>query len=528
MKSLQNKRQLASSISVIAIATALTVATPAFAQAGSSTLQGRAPAGAEVVATQVDTGTVRRVTANADGRYVMPGLQPGNYHVTSGGKAQDVTVPVASTSVVDFAAAAAERGAIVVTARRPTVDTKSSSVNQIVTLHDIASLPQTTRNFLEFADTVPGMQFNVDQGHNTSIRGGAQLDSAVNVYIDGVSQKDYVGSGGGTGGSGSGFTGSGGADGSGDPGNPFPQLAIAEYKVVASNYTAEYGDAASAIIIAQTKSGTNSFYGEAFGTYTNEHLRKKRPDEIASGAAKAHEPSKEYGVAVGGPIVKDFAHFFFTWEHKSLADYSTVYPSGDVPPSAIALLPGDVASEFGPVTNPFKENLYFGKIDVEPTQNDRLEFTGNLRLETNLTGGNGQNAASTAVPYKNNVKRYDGRWEHNGDGWFNAFRVSYQDALSAAQPTQASPQFDYVYFPNDPNGPNSNANSASIINVGGPGSGVGKINRQKGWTFADDVTFTNIHLAGDHTLKLGASYGSINLTTANASADLATPPISSQ
>ena len=59
------------------------------------------------------------------------------------------------------------------------------------------------------------------------------------------------------------------------------------------------------------------------------------------------------------------------------------------------------------MTNPFTENLYFGKIDVEPTQNDRIEVTGNLRLEHNVTGGNGQIAASTSVPYRNNVKRGD-------------------------------------------------------------------------------------------------------------------------
>ena len=91
----------------------------------------------------------------------MPGLPAGEYHVTAGGAAQDVTVPVASVQIVDFAPrAATERGAIVVTSRRPTVETKTSQVNQFVSLHDIASLPQTTRNFLEFADTVPGMQFS--------------------------------------------------------------------------------------------------------------------------------------------------------------------------------------------------------------------------------------------------------------------------------------------------------------------------------------------------------------------------------
>jgi hypothetical protein len=386
-------------------------------------------------------------------------------------------------------------------------------------LHDIAALPQVTRNFLEFADTVPGMIFNVDEGHNTSIRGGAQLDSAVNIYIDGVSQKDFVGSGGGTGGSGSGFTGSGGSNGNGDPGNPFPQLAIAEYKVVTSNYSAEYGDAASAIIIAQTKSGTNTFHGEAFGDYTNNHLRAERPDEYGTGKASQHD--EEYGVALSGPIVKDVAHFFFTWEHKTLTDYSTVYANGLVPPSIIALLPSNVSNQFGPVSNPLNENLYFGKIDLEPSEQDRIELTANLRIETNITGSGGQNAASDEVPYKNNVKRGDIRWQHSGDHWVNELRASYQDANSAAVPTTASPQIDYVYFPNPATATNSNQNGQSIINVGGPGSGVGALNRQKGWTFADNLSLSNLHFAGEHSLKLGVSFSSINLTTQNATSDLA-------
>ena len=527
MTTFSKNRQLAhqfsrvgTSLAAIALASVLG-STAAWAQTDTSTLRGHTAPGTQVVATEVATGVVRRATAGSDGNYVVTGLPAGNYHVTAGAQSVDLVIPVASEEVQNFevAAAAAPRNSIVVTGRRPTVDLHSSEVNQYVSLHEISSLPQTTRNFLEFADTVPGMQFNQDAQHNTSIRGGAQLDSAVNVYIDGVSQKDYVGSGGGTGGSGSGFTGSGGSNGNGDPGNPFPQLAISEYKVVSSNYTAEYGDAASAIIIAETKSGTNNFYGEAFGTYTDQHLRAKTPAEVASNSPKAKQPTKEFGAAIGGPIVKDFAHFFFTYEGKRFPDYDVVYPSGTVPASAIALLPSNISSQFGPVTNPFKENLYFGKIDVEPTENDRLEATANLRLETNFTGSSGQNAVTTEVPYKNNVKRYDARWQHNGNDWFNAFRVSYQDALSAAQTTTAAPQTDYVYFPNT--GSNSNANSASIINVGGPGAGVGVINRQKGWTFADDLTFSNIHLAGDHTLHIGASYGSINLTTQNASSDVA-------
>ena len=150
-----------------------------------------------------------------------------------------------------------------------------------------------------------------------------------------------------------------------------------------------------------------------------------------------------------------------------------------------------------------------------------IELTGSLRIESNFTGAGGQSAASVEVPYKNDVKRGDLHWQHSGNHWVNEFRTSYQYANSSAVSTTAAPQFQYDYFPNPVTAANSNQNNAGIINVGGPGSGVGAINRQKGWTFADDVTFTNLHFAGDHTLKFGASYGSINLVTQNASSDLA-------
>ena len=103
-----------------------------------------------------------------------------------------------------------------------------------------------TRNFLEFADTVPGMVFQVDASGRTKIRGGAQNENGVNLYIDGVGQKGYVRSG---------VSGQAGDT----QGNPFPQLAIGEYKVITSNYKAEYDQISSAAITALSQSGTNEF-----------------------------------------------------------------------------------------------------------------------------------------------------------------------------------------------------------------------------------------------------------------------------
>jgi hypothetical protein len=516
-----NKRKLAirlahlgSSLGTIAVATAIAIPTAAWAQAGTSTLRGHAAPGAQIVATETATGSTRRATAGADGTYVIPGLTAGNYHVTAGSQAADVIVPVASEQVQDFVAeAAAPKGGIVVTGRRPTADVHSSQVNQFVTLHDIAALPQTTRNFLEFADTVPGVQFSVDSNHNTSLRGGAQLASAVNVYIDGVSQKDLIGGG-------SGITGSAGNGGTGDPGNPFPQLAISEYQVVTSNYSAEYGDASSSVIIAQTKSGTNQFHAEGFGVFTNEKLRDKSPAEKFFHTKKAKAPDKQYGAAVSGPIIKNLAHFFLTWEHKTLSDQSVVSPDSRVSlAEAQALLPSDIASQYGPVTNPFTENLYFGKIDVEPTDSDRIEATGKLRIEHNLTGaGSGTGAASTRAPYVNNDKRADIRWQHSGNAWTNQILLSYQNTNSSTTSGDSTPQQQYVYFPNA----TANDPSIPLISVGGPGAGVGAISRQKGYTIQDDFTYTGLHLMGDHTLRLGGSFGSIKLHTQDSSADVGT------
>jgi len=61
-------------------------------------------------------------------------------------------------------------------------------------------------------------------------------------------------------------------------GNPFPQLAIAEYKVITSNYKAEYDQISSAAVTAETRSGTNHFEGQVFGTYTSDHYRPRHPE----------------------------------------------------------------------------------------------------------------------------------------------------------------------------------------------------------------------------------------------------------
>ena len=333
-----------------------------FAQSTSATLRGQAVGGAEITVTNTDTGLVRKVSASSDGSYTLGGLPPGPYTVeVTGGPKREVILSVAQTATLNLESADVEasmlEGVSVTATMLPEV--KTSEIGGTVSNKIINTIPQVTRNFLEFADVVPGVAFSINPSNGTTkLQGGAQSANNINVYIDGVGQKNYVLQGGIT-----------GQDSS--RGNPFPQLGIGEYKVITQNYKAEYDQVSSAAITAVTKSGTNEFHGEVFGTYTGDSWRAMTPAEHNAGD-KTQTQEKEYGLALGGPIIMDAMHFFFTYEGKDFATPTAVVPGETPIPGP---LPPGILEQAGPAVVPFHEDLYFGKIDWEFTDRDRIEVS---------------------------------------------------------------------------------------------------------------------------------------------------------
>src|SRR3546814_2033929 len=143
----------------------------------------------------------------------LAGLPPGTYRVdvTADGQtsSQTLTLAVGQTVTLNLglggvpetgpAGEATDLDTVVVTAPAM-VETKTSEVATYVTQKQIDSLPQNSRNFLAFADTVPGMQFITSpNGSESQLRSGAQGSSNINVFIDGVGQQNYVTPGGMTG-----------------------------------------------------------------------------------------------------------------------------------------------------------------------------------------------------------------------------------------------------------------------------------------------------------------------------------------
>jgi outer membrane receptor protein involved in Fe transport len=492
--------------SILGAAIASVLASPGivWAQSADATLRGTAPASADVTVRNVATGATRRAKAGPGGNYVIAGLPPGTYRVDAGpGTETTVTLSVASTATLDLTGTGAEAPTaeepmqeVTVEGRR-LAEVRTSEVGATVSQQQIETVPQITRNFLEFADTVPGVVFEVDARGRTSIRGGAQNENGVNLYIDGVGQKGYVRSG---------VSGQAGDT----QGNPFPQLAIGEYKVITSNYKAEYDQISSAAITAITRSGTNEFQGDAFGTYTADNFRARTPGEIDTGR-KSPSESKEYGLAFGGPIIEDKLHFFVTYEAKRYVTPTTVIAGGSAAPELVAALPESARAQLGPESIGFDEDLIFAKVDWAISDNDSIQTSVKIRDEISEGDQTGTGvAASAAVNTDNDDKRWELRWQHNGNGWLNELQLTYEDAF---------------YVPNIANSGTNGANytwingsaDPSILAVDGADPRAGQNKGQEGWAVANTITFTEIGWGGgDHTIKAGVKYKVVDLTAADS------------
>ncbi|HXM69561.1 MAG TPA: carboxypeptidase-like regulatory domain-containing protein, partial [Thermoanaerobaculia bacterium] len=242
------------------------LAVSAAAQTSTATIRGKVTneqgavlGGSTIQATGTQSGFHQSVTAGADGSFQLGGLTPGEYNITvtaPGFEARSETVKVLigqNLSVVFVMTPTQVLNESITVSGETLIEMKSPEAATNVTTQQIENLPQDDRNFLNFAALAPGVRISTDP-LNKTIAGDAQPAEQTNVYIDGISQKNDVLLGGLVGQNSS-------------RGNPFPQNAVQEFRVVTQNYSAQYEKASSVIISAVTKSGGNDFHGQAFDYY---------------------------------------------------------------------------------------------------------------------------------------------------------------------------------------------------------------------------------------------------------------------
>ena len=456
----------------------------------SSSVHGRvqlehmpAQEGVPVTARNVDSGITYRGVTRADGSYSLNAINPGLYeiHVTVPGYpelVQRVVVQVAQSTELDLVLTNQKQEEIIVSGTR-TQDFKTSSVGATLTPEELEVVPQITRNFLVAADAAPGVVFRIDSKGNTSLQGGGSSIDNVTVIIDGVNQKSYI-TGGGIGGQVSGQVGGASA---GTKGNPFPELAIKEYKVLSQNYPAEIDQVASAAIIAVTKSGTNEFHGDAFVDFTNNSLSAK--NYYAPGAQpKTHQ--YQYGADFGGPIIEDKAHFYIAYEGKRNEDPQIVYYNNA---NYIPLLPASARGLAGSIALPFQQDMVFGKLDFEPNGNNLIELSSYARIEDQVAGPGGQDSAGYSYDTTNNVFRTDLKWTYTSDSFVNEAGIHTEYLEYAPTPTCNGLGYQYLY------------NGQTQIVTGCNSEYQDTV--QKGILLQDDLTLPNIQAFGEHTFKTG-------------------------
>ncbi len=484
-------RRLERTLLSCALASCLIWAIPVVqAQSTGATVRGQTTADGKVTATNVATGFSRSVAAGDNGSYSLVGLPPGTYRITveSGGETttHDVILRVGETVSLD-ADSAVNAGNTIDTVEvigTRLAETRTSEVATYVSKKQIDALPQASRNFLAFADTVPGMIFETGADGSSKLRGGAQNSNGINVFIDGVGQKNYVLRGG-----------ISGQDSS--SGSPFPQLAIGEYKVITSNYKAEYDQISSAAVTAVTRSGTNEFEGQFFWDKTTEKMRSATLREVESGR-KVPSSEEQYGASFSGPLIKDRLFFFASYEAKAIDRPRDVRPNdsfdrADLTPELSAFLGASGA--------PFDQDMYFGKLTWFVNDDHLLELSAKRRSEEELTGiGDGPNVPSYGSSKTNDSTRVDLRWQWSGGSWLNDFHLTSEDDSWSPRPITIAPGYQIV------DSRSGNTFGDTILNVGGGQDYQDK--GQKGYSLQNDFTFTGFDR---HTMKAGVKFKSIEI-----------------
>src|SRR5215213_3167729 len=265
---------------------------------------GLALPGATVTVTEQNTGFSRNVVTAETGAYTVPNLTPGTYSVTvempgfGTLKRTDVLLTAGSELVLDLKmSVGGVQEAVTVTGQSPLVERTSNKIGGTLSRKEIEDVPSNFRNFTALTQLVPGMTPNPAA---SSFEGGQVVangtPSQQNVYlIDGMyNNDDRLG---------------------GSQGTQVRVVLdnIEEYQVLSNQFSAEYGGGAGAIINMVTRGGTNNFNGRAY-TYFRDDRFNARGHFLPDGAPKPQERTLQSGFGLGGPVIKDRAHFYFTVE----------------------------------------------------------------------------------------------------------------------------------------------------------------------------------------------------------------------
>jgi hypothetical protein len=326
------------------------LALPALAQVPTGTIRGEVKdsSGAQVPGTaitvrNVDTDQTRKLVSGDDGAYLAPQLPTGNYEVKAeheGFKTatrQGVTLNVSDNLLVNFTLEiGTTQQEVTVTGEAPLVNTENSTLGGLVNEQQMAELPLNGRNFMDLSLMQPG----VTQDRNNGQYQGASTQYSSNgapvrsnyFSLDGAPVSTLMG-----------------RAPTSESGNSMGVDGIKEFKVITSNFTAEYGMAMGSQMAMVSKNGTNQFHGDAFEYLRNSALDSRNYFDLAPSRLNGHRlpefQKNNFGGSVGGPIRKDKTFFYGVYE--GLRQKLGVSPLITVPSQACHPTVATAANNYG-------------------------------------------------------------------------------------------------------------------------------------------------------------------------------------
>jgi outer membrane receptor protein involved in Fe transport len=270
--------------------------------------------GAAVTVKNIGTNKEDAATTDDTGRFKVANLQPGNYSVTVNASgfspmtSENVVVEIGRETNLEVALSVGPvTGTVDVSAEAPVINTTQQDFSSNINQTSINELPINGRRWSNFALLTPGavpdgtfglISFRGISGllNNNTIDGGDN-NQAFFAEERGRTRISYS----------------------------ISQAAIREFQVNTSSYSAEYGRSAGGVVNAITKSGTNDFHGGAFYYQRNNKWGARNPLAVRQALIngvftpvgyKPEDVRHQFGGTIGGPIVRDKAFFFFSYDQQ--------------------------------------------------------------------------------------------------------------------------------------------------------------------------------------------------------------------
>jgi hypothetical protein len=331
--------------------------------------------GTTVVLTSLGTSEKKTVTSDGSGNFQFVNLIPGDYRLEVEGRGfkryrrSPIRVEVESAVRIDAVMQVGDVAeTLTVSGETPLLQTQSATIGQLVEGRVVQEMPLNGRNVLNLIALAPGV---VPQGStsgsplgnqaggtytnntgwgNYQIGGGMANQSA--FYLDGVPLNTVNAN---------------------SPGLVPVQDAIQEFRVDTNAVSAEYGRFSGGVVNMASKAGSNEIHGSAYEYLRNKVLNANDFFNNRSGVKRNAFTQNQYGARAGGPIVRDKAFFFFSWENFALRNGRPTLTTVPTP----AMAAGDF-SGLPPIYDPYTTCGLQGLPACANGQPTRQPFPGNM------------------------------------------------------------------------------------------------------------------------------------------------------